>query len=297
MDANPQFIDLAECLSIVNRRLYRQGYLYAVESLAWRPAAAGADIDVISVPCNWGVLNSWVKAKALWEKVNRQSGLSRKAYPKYYDFKVFFDAAHYISRTSISSNLIPIDGAGNPFSSVGREWDYSQFVSANTSPPGEDACHFLGGDSAVANGAIGSDGSFSVIQGYADTRITVGAEEPQLPGDASTSWQTNLFPEADAATDIIHHLENVNDRPPYGHALDIQGGDNPIYPGGSESGSGGHQLAIIAPQTTEVSYAPGGEVPCGLLKVQPAAAGHFIVNVAPGRYNGVAAMPMAKVQT
>ncbi len=296
-DNTPKFIDLGECLSLVNRRLYRQGYLYALDSMAWRPAVAAADIDVLSLPCNWGVLNSWVKAKALWNKVNRQAGISGRMYPKYHDFKVFFDAAHYISRTSISTNALPVDGAGALYSNVGREWDYSMFVSANTSPPGEDACHMLGDDSAVANGALGTDGSFAVIQGYADTRITVGAEEPELPGDVSVSWQTNLFPEADVNTDILHHLEHVNDRPPYGHALDAQGGDNPIYVGGSESGAGGHQLALIAPQMTETAYAPGGEVPLGLLKIQPAGAGTFVLNLAPGVYNGVAAMPMGKVQT
>ncbi len=298
-DNTPRFIDIAQCLSAVNRRLYSQEYVYAVESFAWRPAVAAADLDVISIPTSWTVFNAWVKAKALWNKVNRQSGLPKSAYPKYHDFKIFFDAAHYQGATATfgGGNLFPEDGAGAVLSTVGGEWVYSQFVSGNTSPPGEDCCHMLGDDIVAANAALNADGSFGVIQGYADTRVTVGLEEPDLPGDASTSWQSNLFPEADEQTDIIAHLEGFNDRPPYAHALDIQGGDNPIYVGGSESGSGGHQLALVAPQMTETAYAPGGEVPCGLLKVQPAGAGVFFINVAPGMYNGVAAMRMADVPT
>ena len=296
-DNTAKFIDLAECLSLVNRRLYKQGALYGVESFSWRAAVAGLDMDVISIPTNWAVFQSWVKAKFLWDKVNRQPEIDRSQFPKYHDFKVFFDAAHYVSRTSISTNQLPIDGGGALFSNIGREWDYSQYVSADASPPQEDACHMLGGNSVVANAALGTDGSFGIIQGYSETRVTVGAQEPELPGDASVSWQTNLFPEAEINTDILHHLENVNDRPPYGHALDLQGGDNPIYVGGSESGTGGHQMVLIAPQATESAYAPGGEVPCGLLKIQPAGPGTFTVNMSPGSYNGVAAIPMGKVET
>lgn len=297
-DNTPRFVDLAQCLSVVNRRFYSQQYLYAVESFVWRPAVAGADLDVVSIPSSWPVFNAWVKAKALWDKVNRQSGLPKRMYPKYHDFKVFFNAAHYAGAPFTGGgNLLPVDGADAAFSSTGAEWVYSQFVSGNTSPPGEDCCHMLGDDLVAANAAQATDGSFGIIQGYADTRTTVGLEEPELPGDASVSWQTNLFPEADEQTDIINHLEGFNDRPPYAHALDAQGGDNPIYVGGSESGGGGHQLAIIAPQTTETAYAPGGEVPCGLLLIQPAGAGRFIINVAPGMYNGVAAMKMGDVPT
>ncbi len=298
-DNTPAFLDIAQCLSTVNRRLYRQGYVYAVDSFVWRPAVAKADMDIICVQPSWIAYNAWVKGKALWDKMNRQSDL---AYPKWHDFKVFLNAAHYVSHTATlaGGNLFPRDGAGAYYASANGDWDYSQYVSSSaggSAPAFEKCVHFLGDDSAAANAALAADGSVSLIQGYADTRVTVGVHEPELPGDASASWQSDLFDEGETHADIDNHLEQLNDNPPYAHALDLQGGDDPIYPGGSASADAGQQLALITPIDTETVYAPGGEVPCGLLFVSPSAAGHFEIRVAPGAYNGVAAMPMEKVPT
>ena len=299
-DNTPAFIDIAQCLSVVNRRAYRQGMLYAVESFVWRPTVAKADMDIISVPTTWVAFNAWVKGKALWDKMNRLSPPIRR--PKWHDYKVFMNSAHYTSHTASFSggNKFPLDGAGNIFASSGGEWDYSQYVSpqAGGSGPSFEKCtHFLGDDSGAANAALAADGSVSLIQGYADTRVTVGDHEPELPGDASSSWQTDLFDTGETTSDITAHLEGFNDQPPYAHGADIQGGDDPIYPGGSASASAGQQLALITPVDTETAYAPGGEIPCGLLFVSPSAAGHFEIRVAPGTYKGVAAMPMQKVPT
>ncbi len=298
-DNTPAFLDIAQCLSVVNRRLYQQGYVYAVDSFVWRPTVAKADMDIICVQPSWIAYNAWVKGKALWDRMNRQSGLSK---PKWHDFKVFLNSAHYASHTATfgGGNKFPLDGAGATYSSSGGEWVYSQYVSAQaggSAPSFEKCVHFLGDDSAAANAALAADGSVALIQGYADTRVTVGQAEPELPGDASASWQSDLFDDGETFADIDDHLEKSNDNPPYAHGADIQGGDDPIYPGGSASADGGQQLALISPVDTETVYAPGGEVPCGLLFVSPSAAGHFEVRVAPGAYNGVAAMPMEKVPT
>ena len=298
-DNTPRFIDIAQCLSVVNRRLYRQGMVYAVEAFVWRPSVAKADMDIISIPTTWIVYNSWVKGKALWDKMNRAADVRR---PKWHDFKVAMNAAHYLSliETGTAGNLYPRDGAGAFYSSAGAEWDYSQYVSpqaGGSGPSFEKAVHFLGDDSGAANAAIATDGSVSLIQGYADTRVTVGEREPEMPGDASSSWQTDLFDTGETTSDITEHLETKNDQPPYAHGADIQSGDNPIYPGGSESAAGGQQLALVTPVDVETVYAPGGECPCGLIFISPSSAGHFEVRVAPGAYNGVAALPMQKVPT
>ncbi len=294
-ESSPYFIDLAECLSLVNRQSYRQGNVYLVESFTWQnpnPSSCG----IISLPTSWTVYQSWKKGFRLWNKMNRQSGV---AYPAYHDYKVFMDQIHYVGWTG-GSNLLPVDGGLSAFSNVGREWKYSQYVTPSAGgsiAAAENACHMLGADSAVNNATMGTDGSSAIIQGYADTRTTVGAEEPELPGDASFSWQTQLFDTGEVMTDVINHLEGDNDQPPYAHALDAQGGDNPIYVGGSESGDDGHLLANIAPIAAETVYAPGGEVPLGLLNINGTNGGKLTINLAPGGYQGIAAMPMGKVQT
>lgn len=299
--AAPGFIDLAECLSQVNRKAFKQGYVYAVESFVW-DGGAGSSVSIQSLPTSWTVYNSWLKAKGLWNKMNRLAvaGVPGNAYPKYHDFKVFFEEQHYLSRTSISTNLLPRDGGMNLFSNVGREWNYSQYVEPNlggSAPELEFASHMLGADSAVANVALSTDGSNAIIQMYGDTRRTIGQKEPEIPFDSSQSWATDLFDTGEVIDEIAHHLLIMNDEPPYGHALDAQSGDNPIYVGGSESGVDGHRLVDMTPVAAEVIYSPGGEIPLGLLKVSGTENGVLTVNVAPGTYNGCAALPMAKVPT
>ncbi len=299
-----EYIDLAECLSQVNRQAYSQGYVYLVESLSWSGAGgAPGPMHMRCLPTSWTVYQSWKKAKRLWDKMNREGskGLGRNAYPAYHDFKVFFDAAHYLGHTSVTSNLLPRDGGGVLFSNIGREWTYSQYVhpkdDAAASAP-ENCCHMLGADDATNNAALGVEGSWAIIQAYGATRVTVGLEEPQLPGDASGNWQTDLFDTGEVSEDIINHLEYFNDQPPYAHAIDAtSGADNPIYVGGSESGQTGHDLIRLEPIATETVYGPGGEVPLGLLAVAGLQTGTLTVNLAPGGYKGIAAMPMGKVST
>ncbi len=274
--------------------------LYAVESFRWRGAG---DMDVTCVAPNWITFNAWDKARKLWNKMNRRAMSETNIDPgTWSDFKVFMNAAHYVSTaggTTYNTNLQPEDGNGVDYSVVGAEWDYSLFVSptAAAGVSTTNACHMLGADSAVNNAAINCDGSHAIIQGYADTRTTVFPQEPEVPGDAAGSWVSQLFDMGDTQTAIINDLEVDNDQPPYGHALDAPAGDNPIYPGGSESAVNGMQLAVIAPVATETVYAPGGDVPCGLLFVSPSTAGELTVTVAPGRYKGVGAMRMQDVKT
>ncbi len=300
-DDSPYYIDLGECLSLVNRQAYSQGYVYLVESFTWQNPGPSS-CSLLSLPTSWTVYQSWKKAKRIWDQMNREAvrGLGKGAYPAYHDFKVFFDEVQYVAYTGLTSNLLPVDGALNLFSNVGREWTYSQYVSAATGGSGgsyENCCHMLGDDSAVNNVSLSTNGSLAVIQGYGDTRITVGLEEPELPADASSSWQVTIFDDGETDSDIINHLELFNDRPPYAHAVDAQGGDNPIYIGGSESGLRGHRLAEIAPIANETVYAPGGEIPLGLLCLSGTNGSKLTVNLAPGIYQGIAAMPMGKVST
>jgi len=304
VDNSIEYVDLGECLSLVNRKLFRQGYVYVIESVSWQHAA-GLSVQLNSLPTSWTVYNSWKKAKRLWNRMNREGtqGLARTAYPAYHDFKVFYNAAHYVDHVAISSNLLPVDGNRVLFSNIGREWEYAQYVASTQGgavPSSEMASHMLGDDSAAPSAPLATDGSNAIIQMYGDTRTTVGETEPDLPGDASDSWATELLDTGEVSTDIINHLEFKNDAPPYARALDAEGGDNPIYVGGSESGLFGHRLVTMEPIGGETIYAPGGEVPLGLLEVKGGGdgdSGLLTINLALGPYHGVMAAPMGKVPT
>ena len=296
------YIDLAQCLSLVNRKGYSQNKTYYVEGYQFVPGASwssgqvsSCDIDVIGN--TWTTENSHRKAFALWKKMNRQVDVEEGTWA---DFKVFMDSAHYLSTaggTTYTSNLQPIDGSQAPFSVIGAEWDYSLFVSPTTTAgtSTRNAVHMLGDDTLVNNAAISTDGSHAIIQGYGDSRTTVQSVDPAVPGDASVSWMNLLFDTGDTHVDLVNVLEADNDQPPYGKALDAPGGDNPIYVGGSESGDGGMlQTRMRITHAGDTGYGQGGEVLAGLLRVGFAGqdsgeSGLLCVNLAPGSYQGVAA--------
>ncbi len=298
------YIDLAQCLSQVNRKGYSQNKTYFVEGFQFVPGAswtagqvASCDIDVVGN--TWTTENAWTKARALWKKMNAQTDIDLGTWA---EFKVFMDVAHYQGMVNpySSINLLPIDGAQAAFASTGSEWDYSVFVSpalAGTPTAIEKAAHMLGPDSGAANSNISAacSGSRGIIQGYGDTRTTVHQTDPLVPGDASTSWMNLLFDDGDNMGELGNVQENDNDQPPYAHALDAPGGDNPIYVGGSESGTGGQMMTRIRVTSAgDTCLGQGGEVLAGLLKVSFVGAdsgesGLLCVNLAPGRYQGVAA--------
>jgi len=293
------YIDLAQCLSLVNRHGYLQNKTYYVEgyqvipAAAWGPGVASCDIDVVGN--TWTTENSHREAFGLWKKMNRQTDIELGTWN---DFKVFMDSAHYQGSAAdpYTTNLMPIDGAQAAFSRIGAEWDYSLYVSptAAAGVSTTNACHMLGDDEAANNAALGCDGSHAIIQGYGDTRTTVQTDDPAVPGDASVSWMNNLFDDGDTLTPLGNIQETHSDQPPYARALDAPGGDNPIYVGGSESGVGGMlQTRMRITNAGDTGYGQGGEVLAGLLRVGFASeSGNtalLCVNLAPGAYQGVAA--------
>lgn len=295
------FVDLAQCLSLVNRKGYSQNKTYFVENYQFVPGAswssgsvAAIDIDVVGN--TWTTENSHREAFALWKEMNRQTDIELGTWS---DFKVFYDAQHYLSSAAdaYTTNLMPVDGAQAAFSRIGAEWDYSLYVSP-TSAAGvstTNACHMLGDDEAGNNPGLVTDGSHAIIQGYGDIRTTVQEQDPMVPGDASVGWMNNLFDDGDTLQPLGNIQETHSDQPPYAHALDAPAGDNPIYVGGSESGAGGMlQTRMRITSAGDTGYGQGGEVLAGLLRVAFAGedageSGLLCVNLAPGTYQGVAA--------
>lgn len=305
-----RYIDLGQALSLMNRRLYRQGMKYYVDSFELVAASAGASgtayVDIDCIPNTWMSENAWQKGFGIWKKMSNEAAeqMPDSAKARYTDFKVFFDEVHYVAGTGSGStlNLVPTDAGGAVIAVTNAEWSPSQIVLPQTvsgsASATEYALKFLGADSGTANSTLATDGSRTLIQGYASTRVSTAQEggEPPLPGDASTNWMNLVFDDGDTHTDIINHIEAHNDKPPYATASDPEAGDNPIYPGGSESFVNGQIMAKmrfnLANQTGAV-YAQGGEVLGGLLKVGSNTTDVWLrVNLAPGTYKGVAALPI-----
>ena len=179
------YIDVAQCLSLQNRKLVRQGHVFKVKGMRFFASDTDADTNQIGVsvlPRTWMMFNAYKKARSLWNKMNLEAidSLGEGNLPKYYDFKVFFDMEHFDNHHnsdggSLTTNLFPFDGDGNTIS--GGDWVYSKYeTSAGT--PLEMNIHMLGThatDAGVAEGSSGRDlpndqGSIGAILAYQQSR-------------------------------------------------------------------------------------------------------------------------------
>lgn len=292
-----KYIDIAQCASMVNRRLYRQGKNYYVASVEFI-ASAGGMCSMMTIPDTWVSANAWVKSYALWREMNKKVLSDNPSVEgKWADYKAFFDEAHVNGNwtsTGPTLNLKPMTGdvllTGGVACRDG-EWFMSTLVlpqhnvNTGTGAPlaaDEFVVHMLGDDVAGA-GAPDLIKSGAIIHAYADTRARV-QEEPDVPGDMSLSWMTLLTDDGSQEPELADLIEGINDLPPY---------DKENYPGGDINYNDGvTQAGFATTATFVVDKAQGFKVPLGLIKVNWAIGGGTAViklNLMPGTYKGLLA--------
>ena len=165
------YIDIAQCLSLINRKLVRQGHVFKVKNMQIHAADADGNdavgITRVSVlPRTWMMFNAYKKARSLWNQMNLEAvdSLGEGNLPKYYDFKVFFDREHFgnahvatddSTHGAIFENLLPVDGDMNAMS--GGDWVYSKYETSAATPL-EMNIHMLGGHSDSSGGLEGASG-------------------------------------------------------------------------------------------------------------------------------------------
>jgi hypothetical protein len=292
------FIDLAQCLSAVNRRLYRQGKCYYIQKIQWLSASSltgtntSSKVSLMTVPYNWVSRNAWVKAFNLWKQMNKNVLDDNKSVQgKWADFKVMFDTDHYaggVDSAGPTLNMLPFDGSSATVDP--GEWYMGRYVSPQhdvnptTGEPldaDEYYCHMLGAD----QGSQGAYGSVGIINGYQDTRARVQVA-PDVPATMSTNWMTELTDLGGQDPELADIIEDANDAPPY---------DLDEYPGGATNFNGGViQTQMICTVNNQIEKDIGFPVPFGLLKINRSLVnddngGVLLITLAPGKYHGVMA--------
>ncbi len=288
------YIDLAHDLSLVNRRLYRQGKHYFVSKMTVRhEAASPAAIAVSAAPTSWVVEAAWKKAFRLWNQMRKGhggapgSGLPRGVTPATWaDFKVYLDNGH---RTG--SVVHPSDNGGNVVSLTDSEWVYARYISPDaTAASDEFTAHLLGADV----GAAGAFTSVGIVQGYEDSRRTVQEDDS---GDTigTDTWMVNLFDDGTTLDEIAADLKADGDLPPYRISKYCGGDTNMVLPLVQ-------QARALIPYATPGGEAPssimgGVHAPCGLLQIQCTSDTEndnfeLILEVSAGDYKGVKALAM-----
>lgn len=284
------FLDVMRDLSLVNRRLYRQGkHLFIKKiSVTSRDTTNGL-VSVAAAPTSWMVYAAWKKAFRLWNQMREGhggapgSGLPTGVTPaKWADFKVYLSTDH-----RAATMPLPLDNGNNAVVVTNADWDYSRFISPDgTAGADEFTAHLLGPN----DGAVGSFNSVGIVQGYEESRRTVQQDETSSEINTD-SWMVNLFDDGTTLDEIADDLKEDGDFPPYqfnqysGAATNMP---KPIV----------QQLKAIvsSPETPTVTLG-AVQAPCGLLEIELQSDTEndlfdVIIEVAEGDYKGVKALPM-----
>lgn len=301
-----KYIDLAAALSAVNRRLYRQGCYYYVNSIEYYDNT-NSFVDVHTIPDNWVTRAAHRRAKGIFDMMNDHAMRTiGNIAPKYHDFKVFMTNQHRNEGTAMPS-LYAVNQVPTPVAP--DEWAYSQFVSADndgdtTTVDGQlvlnqEADNFYGHMIGPNAGTADNWGSIGLIRSYAVTRVRDNASTPVVDAGLQADPLFNLmdFSSEEQVNDIATNLDEDNDQTPY---------DHDVYVGALA----GHMHQVCRLTTTaesgRVTVGPGFCAPLGLIAIDPPTAGEgpnssgmgsdnlfrIVINVAEGTYNGVYAERM-----
>ncbi len=311
--AGSYYIDIAQCLSIVNRRSYRQGMNYAVDNMSFKYAPLGPtpeesfmSIVVSKVPTTWAADNSTTKAFEFWkeqraEVLKEQPSLKAK----WSDFKIFLDANH-VNKT-IAENLIPHSSISDSCGSANveflkGEWDASEIVfpvtggSGGTGAANQQTMHVVGNNLPAGAFQVATGTSFSLIEAYANSRRTPQSPDPSTTGVSETTnpYATLAAPDStfqDIAENVLEH----NAEAPY---------DLDDYPGGTDNAPFAQIVKKMYPSNfgsttnvASVSIANTGSflAPFGLVRIDTCGLSSSVdyiiieMDIVPGRYKGVLA--------
>ena len=248
------YIDLAKDLSAINRRLYRQGYVYAVQDIQLGMMAGMRATDIAQfsfsvVPNTYMTHNAWAKAFRAWRR--QQKEITDHLGPisgKWADFKVYLDDS-----MEDGTILTPTSGDGAAIST--GEWEHSKLVFDDDGTEREFKMHMIGSSNLTDTN---EESGIALIEEYADSRAYPN-EEPAVLGAASNTIYAKLMGTDEMSDMLVDNAESDNDLPPY---------DVDDYYGGAANGDASHPVAIAAVSGTEsVLRIPGFIAPCGLIKV------------------------------
>lgn len=263
------YVDVAQCLSLLNRKLIRQGQLFRIRNMRiyTNDTSPNATVKVGVIPRNWVTRNAWVKAKALWAKMNStvtEDISGPLVYPKWHDFKVFMDYNHYteIQDGSVDDvNLLPADFDDDIITA--GEWEYAEYCDS-----GSTSDNYYLGMMDDHSGTTGSWAYVGAIQAYGESRtypqVSATVDGDLTPAALDTGPWARLFGDDDQTADVIANLEGKNNSPPYSRTL---------YVGGSDFDDGtcvGFSRIQTLSQTsgTATASVPSFTAPCGLMRIE-----------------------------
>ncbi len=291
------YIDLSQCASLVSRKFFRQGLVWATSGMklttvatdvAGNPVVANpaGRLIVRKLPRSWTMSNAWHKGFAAWQKMNREAlDEADSVKPKFLDFKIFMDESHW--NNGVGTNYLPIsggEGGWTPEVATAGEWEYSKFVVPfGPASPGNTTDFDVKAVGENYNG--GTDAVVSLIEGYAASRGLPDIRDPNAPADASDAdgstpenWLSALQNEGiDQDSEVIEDMITENNQAPYPFENAQIPGAAPgtvftdtQYPGGANQLTGTQISAfeyITGSTIGGNTHVKGETFPCGLIRI------------------------------
>ncbi len=273
------FIDLAKDLSMVNRRLYRQGRDYHVKKItviSSNTPNLGNRISASVIPGNWVSRQAWKRGFKVWKTMDKNAGenISGDILGTWSDFKVYMT-----NDMRGGTKLVPIDNGNNQY--LIDEWRYTDYVSPDGTTSADSFEIYMLGNH---NGVIGAWNAVSLVKSYGESRATVQGGDPNVPSVASDDPLVNIFDDGTQVDEVLNLMESSNDFPPY--SIDD-------YPGGDANGP---KPAVVQDTTIVDGRAilGGFNALCGLIELETKSSlvsdvFSVLVELAPGNYRGIGA--------
>jgi len=301
-DSGVSFIDLSWAASVLNRRAYKQGLRWYVNSMTIYANGANRSVRVATLQNNWVTFQAWKKGKAMWDRMNDQVlDVEYGIQGRYHDYKIFMDRTHLLNYVekgvqddpgSLGKTLLPVVYNGNTGAPIwpksdNREWNYSEYIipqDGGALPPIEASITMNGG----TNLATTYD-SVGLISGYALARARPNVVDPNVPTSSGDSWMNSLFDLGGNDLEIRDNLVDENDQAPYPIIGDTSGQER--YPGGESNLPG---LELVTPPITSAAgtdysgrtVIPGFAALCGLIALKVDGAVTIQVELVPGFHRG-----------
>lgn len=292
-----KFIDIARALSTINRKWYKQGVYYYVNSVEMYDNSVQTT-NLLTIPDTWVTRAAYRRAKALYNTMiaKAHETLPGSLLPNYHDFRVLMSDLHRVNGT-LNPSLHGVNDT-EIYTATPDEYQYSQFVTSDVNdgaaPADEFFAHMIGGTVEIGSGPTSDVQSVGIIESYSESRLTVDASGPNSANISQGDPLMNLFDSSpeEVQNDIINNLQFNGDAPPY---------DIDLYPG-----EGNFHMQHVARLSTtgsvgRVVQEEGFCAPLGLICVDPIPTGvgeedtpfRIVLNLAPGTYHGVYAERMA----
>tara|TARA_Y100000591_G_C21835375_1_gene702141 strand:- start:1515 stop:2465 length:951 start_codon:yes stop_codon:yes gene_type:complete len=297
-------IDIAESVSLVARKAYRQGCEWAIAGIRFE-SSQGFNVELSTLPQTWVTAQTWKTAFRAWRKMQRlaiQATESDEVAAKYQDFKVGYDKYHLNSAlTGYAPNLIP-RGYSTPGGAVAtREWQFSEFDFPQDSelPGSSRLLHMVGDDDGATNGSIG------LIHNYANLRARPQSADPNIPEGGVESAFNWLFDYGGDNEPTIADFIGQNNAAPYINGVDPT--EEEYYPGGKNICGDAYSWMIASTNIYHSGagggsngFIPGFTAYCGLIRLNCIGQANtqnikMFIDLMPGPHDGYMARPMQEV--